>query len=357
MSGSSGEKTEKATPKKRRDEREKGNVMRSQDFATSVVLLGMFGMLRLTAPFMGRNMQRIISDSIPGVSTRQGVLTIHDLMTFFGDLLPVMISVMGPVFLFAVLAAALVNVLQTGFLFTTKTLEVKADRLNPVNGAKRIFSSRIVAEMVKSIAKIAIVLISVYQVFTADISRIAALLSYDIGTATSMLADLIFGLAFRVAIILVILAIFDYIYQWWKYEKDLRMTKQEVKDEYKNMEGSPQNKGRIRRIQREMSMQRMMQDVPQADVVVTNPTHYAVALRYQPQQDAAPVVLAKGQDLVARRIKEIAAEHDIVQVENVMLARSLYAYCDIGQQIPAELYSAVAEVLAYVARLKEEVSL
>lgn len=353
MSGSGGEKTEKATPKKRQDEREKGNVLRSQDFATAIVLLGTFGVFRIAAPFMGNQLQRIVANSIQGVPANNDNLTINALMNYFSDMIPTIFLVLGPVFAAVLVIAAIVNVFQTGFLFTTKTLEVKPDRLNPVSGFKRIFSSRMIAELVKSIAKIAIVFVSIYTLFTANITQIAALIHYDLPTAVGILSDLLFKLAFRIILVLLILSIFDYVYQWWKFEKDLRMSKQEVKDEFKNMEGSPQNKGRIRRIQRELSMMRMMQDIPKSDVVVTNPTHFAVALRYDPAQDTAPIILAKGQDLIARRIKEIAAEHGVVQVENVLLARSLYAHCDIGQQIPVELYSATAEVLAYVTRLKE----
>ena len=167
-----------------------------------------------------------------------------------------------------------------------------------------------------------------------------------------MISQILFNLAFRACAVLIVLALFDYLYQWWKFEKDLKMTKQEVKDEYKMTEGNPQVKGRIKQIQRQMGMLRMMSDVAHADVIITNPTHYAIALRYDTDIDTAPVVLAKGKNYIAQKIKERAAEHKIMTIENKPLAQALYAQCKIGQQIPIDLYQAVAEVLAYVAKVK-----
>lgn len=352
MSSGSGERTEKATPKRKREQREKGNILKSHDLAVALQLLGIFAAFRLIAPGLGTGLEKMITQMFNGESYLFEQLTINTALGIGKTATLQGLGLIAPLFAVAFGTAILSNVLQSGFLLTGKTLGVKFERISPLSGAKRMFSSRSVMDLVKSIAKIAVVIYTVYQQFTTDLRDVSGLMSYSAGTAVRMVYDLTLALALRVGAVFLVLGGFDYLYQWWKHNKDMRMTKQEVKEEYKLTEGNPQTKGRIRQIQRMLANRRMMQDIPLADVVITNPTHFAIALRYDPEQDAAPVVLAKGKDLVAARIKEIARDNRVTIVENKPLAQSLYKMCKIGSQIPADLYQAVAEVLAYVFKLK-----
>lgn len=353
VSQGSGEKTEQATPKRKREERERGNVLKSHDLCSAGQLLACFFVLKSLAPSLGDELQLMMGNTWANPMVTGEALSISTCKTLSMQLILSGLRIIAPLFIFAIAAAILVNVLQSGFLLTSKTLSIKGERINPMSGFKRMFSSRTIVELLKSLAKIAIVIGSVYQEFVADASKLSGLVSYSLPVACGMVFDLVWSLALRCGTVILILAIFDYLYQWWKRNKDMRMTKQEIKDENKLSEGNPETKGRIRQIQRMMATRRMMQDVPKADVVITNPTHFAVALRYNPHHDKAPVVLAKGQDLIAARIKEIARQNGVALVENRPLARSLFAICVIGKQIPADLYQGVAEVLAYVIRLKE----
>ena len=350
-----GEKTEKATPKKRREERKKGNVFMSHDLTTAISLLGMFGILRITGPSMGKSLQAIFQKLLPGFSYGNEGFSVTDVRSYYVDSLMAGFAVVVPMFLFAAASAFLVSVVQTRFLFTGKTLSMKFERISILNGFKRLFSIRSAVETIKSIAKISVIIAAIYSEFMNGMRQMPALTSLSLPMAIQTIFDRAVGLAFRCGIILVCIALLDYIYQWWRHEKEMRMTKEEVKQEYKLTEGNPQTKGRIRTIQQQLAQKRMMSAVPMADVVVTNPTHYAIAMRYDMRKEAAPVILAKGKGHIAWRIKEIARENKIVQVENRPLARTLYDTCEIGKQIPVSLYQAVAEVLAYVARLKKGV--
>lgn len=351
--GAGGERTEKATPKKRREERERGNVFLSHDLTTAVSLLGMFGVLRIAGPATGRKLQAVFTRLLQGTSAGAETFTINAARGYYVEALRLGITAVLPFFLCAVATAVLVSVVQTRFLMTGKNLTVKFDRINPLNGFKRLFSSRSVMETVKSLAKITLIIAAIYSEFMNGMQRMPALCSISLPVAIQTVFDRIVALAFRCGIILAGLSVIDYVYQWWRHEKDMRMSKEEIRQEYKLTEGNPQTKGRIKQIQQAMSQRRMMAAVPQADVVVTNPTHYAIALRYDARKEAAPVILAKGKGHIALRIKEIARENRITLVENRPLARSLYASCEIGEMIPASFYQAVAEVLAYVARLKK----
>jgi len=257
-------------------------------------------------------------------------------------------------FVVIIVATTAIQLTQTRFLFTTKTIEIKFDKINPINGFKRIFSGKSVAELVKSLFKIAIVLLILYQEVSKNVVLAPHMLALPLTDSVGFLFRTMLSIAFKAAVVLALFAVLDIFYQWWSFENEIKMTKQEIKEELKNTEGNPQTKGRIQQKQREMSTRRMMADVPKADVIITNPTHYAVALRYQSKVDRAPVILAMGQDYLAAKIKAKALEHQIVIVENVALARALYTEGKLGQAIPAELFKGVAEVLAYVARLKKE---
>jgi len=254
--------------------------------------------------------------------------------------------------MFAILIIGLgINFFQVGLNFSTEAIEVKLDKLNPINGFGRIFSKRSLVELAKSVLKIVIIGFFLYNYLKDEILTMPQFIYYDLGTSLQEIAKILFAMVFQVIAVILILAIIDFAYQKWQTTQDLKMTKQEVKDELKQSEGDPQIKGKIRQKQRQMAMARMMQEVPKADVIVTNPTHYAVALQYHKGM-VAPVVVAKGQDLVAQRIKGIAKENHVPIVENKPLARALFSSVEIGDAVPTELYQAVAEVLAYVYRLK-----
>ncbi len=351
MSG--GEKTEKATAKKKADARKRGQVMKSTDLSSSfqilvfVLAIGLlFGWMSLTIKSL---LVTVYEDWIPQGES----LTILMTQLAYRQSVFLMIKALAPVMGLALVLAVGINLAQTQFLVSTEALAVKPERINPLEGFKRLFSSRSVAELVKALLKIIILIAAAYPVLKINLLRLGFLLANDLATATQTIFDLIEEIALRSALVLLGIAGVDLVYQWWRFEKDQMMSKEEVKEEFKQMEGNPQTRSRIRQIQRQLAARRMMQAVPEASVVITNPTHFAVALRYEAGQDKAPVVVAKGKDLVAQQIKAIAREHQVTLVENRPLARMLFASCELDRAIPVELYGAVAEVLAYVSRLKE----
>ncbi|MDP4153147.1 MAG: flagellar biosynthesis protein FlhB [Bacillota bacterium] len=354
MNNDAGEKTEKASPKKRRDEREKGNVFKSTDLTSAVALLTMFGILKIFGKGIINNSSKVLIQYLSPQGDLSQIFTIKGIQHIAYEAIFNLIVICIPIYVTALISGVAVNYLQVGFLFSTKSLTFKGSRINPLAGMKRIISSRALAELLKSLAKVIILGIIAYQELHKNFEGLSMLMLYDIKQSWSALASFSLQLALKSGIALAILSVGDYVYQWWRYEKDIKMTKQEVKEEFKLTEGNPQTKNRIRQKQREVGMSRMMQKLPHADVVIANPTHYAVALQYDEKISSAPIVIAKGKDYVALKIKEKARELNIEIVENKPLARSLYFYCDIGQQIPADLYKAVAEVLAYVYKLKRK---
>jgi flagellar biosynthetic protein FlhB len=259
---------------------------------------------------------------------------------------------MAPVLIVAYLVSFVCDVAQVGWHPTSKPLMPKFSKLNPLKGFKKIFSKEAVVELIKSILKIGIVLIVAYSYIKKNGDGLFLLYDMSLNAGVAATGNLVINLGIRVAVAYLIIAFADFGYQKWKHNDDLKMTKQEVKDEYKQQEGDPQVKGRIRQKMREVSQRRMMQNLPKADVVITNPTHYAVALMYDAEKYDAPIVIAKGEDYLAARIKEVARENDIEIVENKPLARMLYANVEIGEVVPPDLYQAVAEVLAFVYHLK-----
>jgi flagellar biosynthetic protein FlhB len=262
---------------------------------------------------------------------------------------------MAPFLAVGVLVAFLVNMLQFKFQVSTKPLQPKFSKLNPVSGMKRLFSKEKIVELLKAIAKVVLITYVVYITIKDDWVYLVQFYDMSLNQAIEIVGDIVINLGLKISVIFMIIAFVDLIYQRRKFNEDIKMTKQEVKDEYKNSEGDPQIKGKIKSKMREASQRRMMQDVPKADVVITNPTHYAVAIRYNPDEAPAPVVLAKGADYLALKIKEIAKENKVEIVENKPLARMLYANVDIGQQVPPELYQAVAEVLAMVYKMQGKI--
>lgn len=344
------EKTEPATPKKKQDARKKGQVARSAELPGALILFFTFLSFLLFGGWFKERFFAIFTAAFQDYMLKD--LTMENLRAIFLQMLSQGLLLLAPVLLIAVVFAVAGNYLQIGFLFTGEPLLMKFSRLNPLEGAKRIFSMRSAVELLKTLLKMGIVGSAVYsslQAEKAQLLRLARLpLQDDLGYITS--ATLRLGL--KIGLILVMLALFDYLYQKYDYNKNLRMSKQEIKEEYKKTEGDPLIKGKIRERQRRMALQRMMQEIPKADVVITNPTHYAVALKYDAKRMDAPQVVAKGADLVALRIRELAREHGVATMENKPLARALFARVEIGETIPAELFQAVAEVLAYVYKLR-----
>ena len=322
----------------------------SKDAVAVAGLLGTFFTLRLliamyaeeTARFMtlcfdtmGQEPREV--GSLTGEMAVQGIVSVA--------------KTVGPIALVAILCAVAATFAQTRFLVTTEPLKPKFSKLNPIQGFKRLFSLKSLVETGKNLIKISILLFIVYLSVRDIVFESSNYLYTDLSAIVAHLIEVAWNMIVRIVIAFIAVAALDFFYQRWDYEKNMMMTKQEVKEEYKQMEGDPKVKGKIKEIQRRRAQQRMMQQVPGADVVIRNPTHFAVALRYKPEEDYAPVVLAKGQDNVAMKIVEIAEEHKIAVIENVPLARALYAEAELNQFIPPSLYEAVAEVLVYIFKL------
>ena len=345
-----GEKTEKATPKKRSDERKKGNVFKSQDAIAVAALLGSFGMLWIWIDNFPRELGSFMTYCLENVKKSGTTLPV-----FISELavegLMVVAKTAGPILLVTMLCAVVATFTQTKFLVTTELLKPQFERINPLKGIKRLFSLKSLIEALKGLLKIGLLMIIVYMSIREMFLESSRYLYTDLPISAAHVVEYGAGMVVRICIAFIVLAAVDYIYQRWDYERQMKMTKQEVKEEYKQMEGDPQVKGKIKQIQRERAQQRMMQQVPGADVVIRNPTHFAVALRYKPEQDNAPIVLAKGQDAVAQKIVEIAQANHVAVMENVPLARALYAEAELNQEIPPTLYNAVAEVLVYIFKL------
>ena len=343
-----GDKTEEPTAKKRADARKKGQVAKSQELNTAFVLLMGFFMLKLLWDSIYLNIAEytkyILSNPTQTVDT-------ETVIQLFIGIIELLAKTSFPIMLAIMFIGLGINFYQVGLHFNTESMEPKLSKLNPINGFGRIFSKRALVEMLKSIFKIIVIGSALYWVLIDHVLSMPQFIFFGLETSLGQIADIIFNMAFKICGIILVLGVLDLAYQKWQTTQDLKMTKQEVKDEFKQSEGDPQIKGKIKQKQRQMAMARMMQEVPKADVIVTNPTHYAVALEYHKGM-VAPRVLAKGQDLVAQRIKEIGREAGVAIVENKPLARALFASTEIGDSVPQELYQAVAEVLAYVYRLK-----
>lgn len=352
--GPGGEKTEPATSKKLNDIRKEGQVAKSKELITAVSLMSLFIILKIYLSKLGtglidvytqvyNSISKVVDDSYNGLPIRTAGSVMQQVIID-------MIKLVIPILLVAIVIAILGNMLQQKWMVTAKPLQPKFSKISPISGFKRMFSVRQLVELIKSIAMISIIMIVVYN--TAKSKMNILLTFYDVGlnTALSTIGSIIIDLGIKISAVFLIVGFADLFYQRIKFKNDNMMTKQEIKDEFKNTEGDPQVKGQIKRRMQEVSRRRMMQQLPEADVVITNPTHFAVALKYEPDAGKAPVVIAKGADYLAFQIKDKAKEYNIAIVENKPLARILYHNIDIGMEIPPELYQAVAEILAVVMR-------
>lgn len=346
------EKTEKATPKRRREAREKGQIFQSKEVNSAIIILSGFFILKVIGGYILDKLINVTSIIYDNYILDSSLFTIQGINLLTIRVLSIVAIIIGPIVGVLFISGLVVNYAQVGFLFTTKTLEIKLNRLNPIEGFKRILSKRSLMELLKSFIKIFIIGYTIYSYVINQIDIIFNVIDMSIGSIVKNIGNLIVNIGLRAGGVLIILAAFDYAYQWWDYEKNLKMSKQEIKEEFKQTEGNPQIKSKIKEKQRQIAMRRMMQDVPKADVIITNPTHYAIALKYDKEKYSAPYLLAKGKDLVAQNIKKVAIENNVPIVENKPLAQMLYKNVEINEVIPEELYQAVAEVLAYVYSLK-----
>ena len=351
---SEGEKTEKPSAKKRRDSREEGQILQSKEINTVVILFSCFFGLKIFGAFMTTELSDLMIDMFEVLIDVESYLNPNNFVKNILDMLSVFTIVIAPLLMVAFISSLIVSYAQVGFLFTTKTLKIKLNRLNPIEGFKKMFSKKALVELVKSVLKIILVGYIAYSFALSQITRIVKYPDMETFTFFIDFTGLIYQFIIRILGVLLLLSFMDYFFQWREHEKNLMMSKQELKEEYKQSEGDPIVKGKIKQKQREMAMGRMMQDVPTADVIITNPTHYAVAIKYDRDKFDAPYLVAKGVDIIAENIKKIAKENDVPIVENKPLARGIYASIDIDDAIPEELYEAVAEVLAYVYSLKNE---
>lgn len=352
--GPGGEKTEEPTTKKLSDARKEGQVARSQELITATALLALFIILKLFIPWIGNQMIIVFNKSYQEIelfTNGEEVGTVI-MSGVFSDLLLDTILILLPIFASAVIIAIAINFFQVRWEISFKPMQPRLSKFNPINGFKKIFSRDKVFELVKSIAKVLVIGILAYTTLSGQLTLLFRLTDMDLGPAIVLIGDMIINLGLKISAFFMVIGVADYIYQKLKFMRDMRMTKQEIKDEFKQTEGDPQIRGRIRQKMREASRRRMMQRLPEADVVITNPTHFACALKYDRDANKAPVLIAKGADYLAEKIKEAARENFVPIVENRPLARMLYFNVELDEEIPQELYMMAADVLAYVYGLK-----
>lgn len=347
------EKTEKATPRKKQDARKKGQVAKSSEIPGAFVLLAAFLALMMFGSFYKERTVNLFKDFLMHWLTLD--VTQQSVIKMFGSVALQVAIILAPIFGAVVVVALAANYMQVGFLFTGESLKPKFSKIDPIKGFKNIFAMRSLVEMLKSIFKLLVIALVVYLTLNSALGNISKMGRLGVEQTFAYTSKLTMELGIKISAALIVLAAFDFMYQRYSHAKSLRMSKQDIKDEYKKMEGDPLIKGKIRERQRRMAMQRMMQEIPKADVIITNPTHFAVALKYDGSEMDAPQVIAKGQDYLALRIREIAKEHGVITMENKPLARALFQRTEIGDSIPADLFQAVAEVLAYVYKLKGKV--
>lgn len=347
-------RTEKATPKKREDARKKGQVAKSAELNTAVILLTFFGIMLVLGNYYLNQISGHLTEVLLQIPTVLEDFSQEALMMILGKAIQKLILVSGPLWLGLFAVGLFISIIQVGYKPTLATMAPKFSKMNPLSGLKRIVSKDMLVELVKSIGKVLFLGYIFISVIKDELIVFFRFYDMELLQILSYIGTIVLKVGFSVGFAFLLLAAFDFAYQKYKYEDSIKMTKQEIKDEYKQAEGDPQIKGKIKQKMREMSLKRMMQDLPDADVIITNPTHFAIAIKYNEDDGRAPIVIAKGVDYVAQKIKEKGKEHDIHIVENKPLARALYYTVDLGVEIPPELYHAVAEVLAYVYSLKEK---
>ena len=348
-----GDRTEAATPRRRQEARDAGNIARSPDLSASVLLVGILLLLKNFGSPIVAALKRIITDMLAADSL--GNFDINVAMAQVPTMMANAGAAIAPLFLGIVLTAIIVNMSQVGLNFNVARLTPNFAALNPVRGLGRIFGgARSLVRLAMSSIKVVFVAAVAYSAVHGRMTQIMSVQRLQFIQIFALGAQLIFDITWRIGALLFVVSLFDYAYQRYQLEQDLKMSKQDVKEEMRSMDGDPKIKARRRQIAMQRHLQRLKKEVPTADVVITNPTHFAVALKYDSTKMRAPRVVAKGQDLMAQRIKEIALEANVPLVERAPLARALYRMCDVGDEIPEQFYSAVAEILAYVYQLSRK---
>ena len=347
------EQTERATPKRREEARKRGQVAKSPDLAGAAVFLAGVFVLHALASVTFSNISATMQAVLWRLHEHQD-FTIQSVWMLFARAFGATALLMALLFGAALVAGVGVNVLQAGFLFSLQPIVPSFNKINPVTGLQRLFSKQVLVNLAKQLLKLGAVLVIIYTSVMANINTLFMLGQMSSTQIIGFIGDLIFGIGWKFGFFLLVVGLLDFAYEKWQYEENLKMSKQEVKDEYRQSEGNPEVKGAVKRRQREFARRRMMAAVPRATVVVTNPTHFAVALEWDEVKMDAPLVTAKGADLVAKRIREIAKEHGVPIMENAPLARTLYAKVELDQTIPSNLYAAVAQVIAFVYKLKRK---
>ena len=355
--GQDGEKTEEPTAKKLEDARKKGQVMRSTEVVTAATLLVFFFILKVFMGFIGTRLIGGFHESFGKINDyTQEVFDLNMARTVIrGALLNIIITAL-PIMVIGFIVTIVSILFQVKWKVTAEPMKPKFDKINPISGMKRLFSKDKIVDLLKSIAKVAVLAYVVYSYLKDQWPLIFKMYSYTLPQAIAVIGDTVISVGIRISVFFALIAMFDLFYQKWKFHQDMMMSKQEVKDEYKNSEGDPKVKSQQKQRMQQASQRRMMQDLPNADVVITNPTHLAVAIRYDKDAHEAPVVVAKGADYLAQKIKDVARQNSVEIVENKPLARMLYHNVEIGAEIPPELYQMVAEVLAYVYSLQGRVN-
>lgn len=346
------EKTEEATSKRKEDARQEGQIVKSNEVNTVVILFSSFIAIVLFKNLFYQKIGGLIAKYFRLTSDAGTIVENGSILSFFSSAMADVILYSLPMLMVAFVASLVSNVAQVGFLFTTKPLQPKLSNISPMKGMKRIFSKQSVMELFKSIAKIFLVGYVGFQSISDQMDKIINTSFYTTASFYHALFDVLFYSLIKIFGVLLLIAAVDYFFKWKQHQKSIRMSKQEIKEEFKQQEGDPQVKSKRKQKQQEMAMSRMMQSIPKADVIITNPTHFSVAIQYDATENPAPVLLAKGMDLIALKIKEVAREHNIPIVENKMLARTIYSNIEIGSVITEDLYEVVAEVLAYIYSLR-----
>jgi flagellar biosynthetic protein FlhB len=346
------EKTEQATSKRRQNAREKGQVTKSRELASVAVLGACLVYFYFDASDLTARLMALMKTSLrKSGQTNISIDTIQPLLT---DLVFQTFALLAPFLLVALIAGLMINILQVGILFSAEAITPKYSKIDPVKGFQRLFSVRSLVELVKNILKMSIVGFVAYLTVRGEAQNLLPLVDFGVWDILGYLGRVSFKILYSTCWVLVILAILDYGYQKWEHERSLKMSMKEIKEENKESEGDPLVKGRIKKLQREMARKRMMAAVPKADVVITNPTHFAVAIRYEPETMNAPCVIAKGADFLAEKIKEIARKSGVPVVENRLVAQVLYKVTPVDHAVPENLYKAIAEILAHIYSSKQK---
>ncbi|MCA9792233.1 MAG: flagellar biosynthesis protein FlhB [Candidatus Eremiobacteraeota bacterium] len=352
MGGQDSDKTEEPTEHKLQEQRKKGQVMKSQEVISTAGLLAAVGMLYAAGGFMWKTITEFTKkawEQIPYYNFNEREL-LPELIWWIGTVALALAPLLAGVFIMAIIA----NVAQIKLLFTFEPLKPTLNKINPVEGFKRIFSMKSLMELFKQIAKLTIVGWICLSVVKGELANFMLAADWELLTTTQLVTSICMQIVKKVLIGMTVIAAVDYAFQYKQFMKQMKMSFQELKDEYKETEGNPQVKAKLRQLMRQGSQGRMMEEVPNSSAVVTNPTHLAIAIKYDKDESPVPTVVAKGEKLIAQQIKVLAEDHDVPIVENVELARALFGACEVGQAIPTELYKAVAEILAYVIKLKRK---